>query len=207
MNRFLLILLLGVQLVCLGLIWISCFPGLILDSFFIILAIAYVMSIPFAIAIILAIILTLNRRKKEKQLPLQRINENKRDRRRLLIAFVVTIAITTILLKTNLPQTIAFSLSRPAFEAVVTHVDQLQKICNSKPIDQQLGFYRVIECDRDERGGIYFSTGQYGLFFDFIHYGFAYKPNPYGNAHFGSKIYGYYPIIGDWYGFKSGTTF
>jgi hypothetical protein len=144
---------------------------------------------------------------KEKFLPVKLANQTKYDRQRLLIAFAITIGLTAILLKTNLPQTVTFALSRPAFEAVITDADQLKSICNSKPTEQQLGFYKVIECDRDNRGGIYFSTGQYsGFLFDSFYFGFVYQPNPYGSKHFGTKVYEY-PIMGDWHGFKAGNSF
>ncbi len=206
LNRFLLVVLLTCQLICLGLLWVSCYPGLILDLLFIIGAIVYIGAIPFAIALILGIIFGARLVNKEKFLPVKLANQTKYDRRRLLIAFAITIGLTAILLKTNLPQIISFSLSRPAFEAVIADADKLKSICNSKPTQQQLGLYKVIECDRDNRGGIYFSTGQHGVLFDSFYFGFAYQPNPYGSQHFGTKVYEY-PIVGDWYGFKAGNSF
>ncbi|MFN5562310.1 MAG: hypothetical protein ACK5BG_01385 [Pseudanabaena sp.] len=77
---------------------------------------------------------------------------------------------------------------------------KLQSICNSQPVNQQLGLYRVIECDRDSRGGIYFSTEKFSTMDSAKFHGFVYQPNPYGNYHFGSDIYEYYPIKGEWYG-------
>jgi hypothetical protein len=122
----------------------------------------------------------------------------------LVIAATITVGLTAILLLTNLPQTVAFSISRPAFDTVVANADRLNSICNGKPVNQQLGLYRVIECDQDRRGGIYFSTRNFLFFQTSDFYGFVYQPNPYGNYHFGSDIYEYYPIVGEWYGFTAG---
>ncbi|WP_126385923.1 hypothetical protein [Pseudanabaena sp. ABRG5-3] len=206
LNRFLLVLLLTCQLICLGLLWISCFPGLILSSLFMILAIVYVCAILFVVLLIIGIVVIVRLRNREKFLPAHLAHQTKRDRRKLLLTFAITIGLTAILLKTNLPQTVTFALSRPAFEAVIADADKLKSICNSKPTEQQLGFYKVIECDRDSRGGIYFSTGQYGFLFDSFYFGFVYQPNPYGSQHFGTKVYEY-PIIGDWHEFKAGNSF
>ena len=194
-KRFLLILLLLLQLICLGVLWISCFPGELADLPFILLLIVYIYGIPLLIAFVVIIVVGIQILKKINFFPATQT---------LVITAAITLGLTVILLKTNLPQTIAFSLSRPAFEAVVADVDKLNSICNSKPVNQRLGLYRVIECDRESRGGIYFSTGNFRFIDISDFYGFAYQPNPYGNYHFGSDIYKYYPIVDEWYGFTAG---
>jgi hypothetical protein len=201
MNRFLFILFLLLQPICLGLLWISCFPGAGSDALFLLLWIGYIYGIPLLVLCVVVFLVGMKTLKKINFFPLK---QTRSDRQKLLIAIAITIGLTAILLKTNLPQTVAFSISRPAFDAVVADVDKLNSICNSNPVNQQLGLYRVIECDRDSRGGIYFSTGQFRFIDIFDSYGFVYQPNPYGNYHFGSDIYEYYPIKGEWYGFTAG---
>ena len=194
-NRFLFILLLLLQLLCLGLLSISCFPGELSDLPFNLFLIVIIYGIPLLVLLVVIILVGMQILKKIKFFPTDQT---------LVIAATITVGLTVILLLTNLPQTVAFSMSRQAFEAVVADADRLNSICNSKPVNQQLGFYRVIECDRDSRGGIYFSTGNLRWIDISDFYGFAYQPNPYGNYHFGSDIYEYYPIVGEWYGFKAG---
>ncbi|WP_190398110.1 hypothetical protein [Pseudanabaena sp. FACHB-1998] len=194
-NRFLFILLLLLQLLCLGVLWISCFPGELADLGFFLLVIVYIYGIPLLIAFVVITVVGMQILKKINFFPATQT---------LIIAAAITLGLTVILLKTNLPQTIAFSISRPAFEAVIADADKLNSICNSKPVKQQVGLYRVIECDRDRRGGIYFSTGNLRFIDISDFYGFAYQPNPYGNYHFGSDVYTYYPIVGEWYGFTAG---
>ncbi|ELS32088.1 hypothetical protein [Pseudanabaena biceps] len=194
-NRFLFILLLLLQLICLGVLWISCFPGELVSLLFILFWLLTIYGIPLLVLLVVIILVGMQ--------ILKKINFFPKDQT-LLTTAIITVGLTVILLLTNLPQTVAFSMSRPAFEAIIVNADKLNSICNSKPINQQLGFYRVIECDRDSRGGIYFSTGNFRFIDISDFYGFAYQPNPYGSYHFGSDIYEYYPIVGEWYRFTAG---
>jgi hypothetical protein len=201
MNRFLFMLLLFLQPICLGLLWISCFPGLIFDVLFNLFLIVYIYGIPLLILLMVIFPVGMKIIRKMDFLP---VKQARSDRQKILIIIAITVGLTAILWKTNLPQITAFAISSSAFDAVVVDADKLQSICNSQPVNQQLGLYNVIECDRDSRGGIYFSTGRFSTMDSADFYGFVYKPNPYGNYHFGSDIYEYYPIKGDWYGFMAG---
>jgi len=194
-NRCLFILLLLLQLVCLGLLWISCFPGELSNLPFILFLIVIIYGIPLLVLLVVTSLVGMPILKKINFFPTDQT---------LVIAATITVGLTAILLLTNLPQTVAFSISRPAFDTVVANADRLNSICNGKPVNQQLGLYRVIECDQDRRGGIYFSTRNFLFFQTSDFYGFVYQPNPYGNYHFGSDIYEYYPIVGEWYGFTAG---
>ena len=200
-NHLLFVLFLFLQPICLGLLWISCFPGLIADVIFLLFGIVYIYGVPLFVLLFVITLIGLQILKKVNFFP---VKQTRRDRKKLLIALSITIGLTVVLLKTNLPQKVAFSMSRTAFDAVVNDVGKLQSICNSKPVNQQLGLYRVMECDRDNRGGIYFSTENFRFIDISDFYGFVYQPNPYGSYHFGADIYEYYPIVGDWHGFTAG---
>ncbi len=201
MNRFLFMLLLLLQPICLGLLWISCFPGLIFDVLFSLFFIVYIYGIPLLVLFVVVFLVGMKIIRNMNFLP---VKQARSDRQKLLIAILMTVGLTAILLKTNLPQITAFAISSPAFDGVVADANKLQSICNSQPVNQQLGLYRVIECDRDSRGGIYFSTEKFSTMDSAKFHGFVYQPNPYGNYHFGSDIYEYYPIKGEWYGFTAG---
>ena len=206
-NWLLFALLIIGQIISVGLIGMSCYPGALYEGILLLLIVVYVLGVPLAIAAILLIGIMVLLWKRERRNPPDIVLKHRRDRRRLVMISLATIVITSVLVTTNLPRFIAFSLSRPAFESVINDSNQLKDVCNSRPVDVQLGIYTVLVCDRDARGGIYFNTGEHGFLFNSAYYGFVYQPNPYGSQLFGSDVYKYEAITGDWYWFQASKDF
>ncbi|HEY9647486.1 MAG TPA: hypothetical protein V6C88_14000 [Chroococcidiopsis sp.] len=214
MYWFLTVLLWLIQLICLGLLWASCFPGVLGEIGFIVLLLLFgVFStlgglLLILIALGIGLLIWRNRQQQahsasdRTQLPRRR-----RYPKRLAIATALTLLVTAVLLWLNLPQVLAFSLSRPAFDKFVANTEQITRLCAdpySEPqVSQQLGLYLVLTCDRDPQGAVYLKTYEDG-FFTTENYGFAYRPNPQGSQRFGTVKHDGYkqgPVSGDWYWF------
>jgi hypothetical protein len=237
MHRFLTVLLWSTQVICIGLLWFSCFPGALADAsmpFFWLMFLLVAHPIGILIGLILpAVGLAIWRRSRwsrDRQpprssprsppsnspidLPIDPPNNPPGGRsprrpvhpalKRLVIATLGAVFLTSVLIRTNLPQVLAFSISRPAFEVLLADPVKLENLCGQR-LPQQVGLYFVVECDRDPRGGVYFSTGSHGGFlFDSDTYGFVYQPNAHGSQRFGEDSYEYYPVVDGWYWFRAG---
>ncbi|MBD1856726.1 MULTISPECIES: hypothetical protein [Leptolyngbya] len=209
MYYFWIVLFLGVQLFCLGLLWVSCFPGALTDvEWSLILPLYWLLTTPLGILILLLAFgfVIWSRRRWNSQIRPPAESLPKRQPRRFLKQLVVVtclvLFLTSILIRINLPQTIAFSLSRPAFDAFIANEAKLVKLCRD-PLKPQLGIYRIKDCDIDSQGGIYLQTGWHGFLFNSAAYGFVHRPNPHGSERFGKDIYEYHPVVEDWYWFRA----
>ncbi len=228
MHRFLTVLLLSTQVTCIGLLWFSCFPGALVDAsipFFLLMFLLVAHPLGILIGLILpAVGLAIWMRSHYQRdreppkspsrslpsgspsdLPRGRSPRRPLDRalKRRAIATLGAIFLTSVLIRTNLPQVLAFSISRPAFEVLLADPVKLEDLCGQR-LPQQVGLYFVMECDRDPRGGVYFSTGSHGFLFDSDTYGFVYQPNAHGSQRFGEDPYEYYPVVDGWYWFRAG---
>jgi hypothetical protein len=198
-------LLLVTQLFCVTLLGVSCFPGAMGDFTWTVMLLVFGFA-PFVLAgTIIGLLIWQWRSRKvgvvhPEDLPRQRTRQYPQ---RLTIATGIILVLTIVLLQTNTPQKLAFELSRPAFERIAK--DKAQ--CNGAMISQALGVYRVEECDRDSKGGVYFKTGAHGFMFDECAYGFAYKPNAKGSDRFGWDTYAHTQVSGDWSWFKACNDF
>jgi hypothetical protein len=220
--RFLGFLLLIVQLVCLGLLWLSCFPGELHDAPILVLGICLVLlvcGLPILGIIILVEMLLWRRHssKNSSQFSERLITQKQLPAypKRLGILTCQILLVTSALLATNLPQRIAFLIFSPAFNAFIANSDRIANLCDrnyEQHISEQLGLYRVLACDRDPRGGIYLKTNEVsGIVFYSEAHGFVYQPNPQGSRIFSSgkkhDIYQYAPVVGDWHWFQAGKTY
>jgi hypothetical protein len=221
-DRFLIFLLLIVKLICLGLIWGSCSPGGLEDITFLGILILYLLRIPLLIVLVIlisigaAIWLRYHWQAKPRKIDaLSAPKPSRRYAQKIALIICGVVLATSILLKLNLPQRIAFAISTPAFNSFLADSAQVEHFCDSTSapsINQQFGFYWVQECDRDPRGGIYFKTyDRSGIVWYAESHGFAYRPNAKGSRRFGSgkasDIYQYASVWGDWYWFKAGKTY
>jgi hypothetical protein len=202
MSHFIGFLLLSIQLLCLTLLGVSCFPGAMVDFTWTVMLLVFTLT-PFLLGGIIIWLFIWNwRYQKRGAIPPE--NPPRRTRRyprKLAIATGIILALTTILLQTNTPQKVAFAVSRPAFEA------KLSTQCNGVMVPQLLGLYQVEECNWDRKGGAYFKTGSHGFMFDECAYGFAYQPNTKGSDRLGWDTYDYAPVSGDWSWFKACNDF
>jgi hypothetical protein len=117
-----------------------------------------------------------------------------------ILSIIVAIAASAIMWL-QLPRRVAFSISRPSFEAFV-HTAEIPD--RQSPLRQRFGFYRAEAVARDPRGGIYFRThhGMDGLSPDQMSYGFAFQPNADGSP-FGAAGYSTQRISNDWHIFST----
>lgn len=209
MYRFLVFLFLIVQLLCVALLWLSCFPGALEDATIplVIIVAVLLQRSGILIFLILAVIGTAvwqRRSRQHSQRPSEALSLSPHPRRypkQLTIVTCLVLVITSVLLKINLPQKIAFSISRPAFEAFIADTAKVDKLCG-QTFKQPLGLYQVEECDHDPRGGIYLRTGLHDFMFTST-YGFVHQPNPHGSERFGEDVYEYGSVVDDWYWFRA----
>jgi hypothetical protein len=221
-DRLLVFLCSMVQLLCFGLIWRSCFPGELEDITEFSLIVIYSLSIPLVIILVILIMIRklvrLIHQQQDRPLNLGALPSPKPPRRypkRLALLTCGVLFATSILLKLNLPQSIAFAISSPAFTSFLANSAQVERFCESTtapPINQRFGWYWVQECDRDPRGGTYFKTNDgSGIIWYAEAHGFAYRPNAKGSRRFSSgkkqDVYEYAPVWGNWHWFKAGKTY
>jgi hypothetical protein len=203
MSLFITFLLLAVQLLCLTLLGVSCFPGAMVNFIGTAMLLTYILA-PFGLGGGIIWLLIWNWRRHKPDFNLENaplLRRTQRYPRRLAIATGILLVSTVLLLQTNTPQKVAFAFSRPAFEA------RLNSQCNGVMVPQTLRIYRVEECIWDRKGGAYFKTGSHGFMFDQCTYGFVYQPNAQGSDRFGHGPYAYSPVSGDWAWFKACTDF
>lgn len=208
MAFIVILILITVQLTCLGLLWISCFPGLLVDASWILIIVPYIFLtqygyIPMVVTLVLLgwAIGSRKRQRNQSSHPLPKPTRRRSVKKWFFIMTGSVVVCTCVLLGLNLPQKIAFSLSRSAFEAFIADSAQVKQVCGQN-VRQQFGLYRVEDCDRDPRGGIYFLTGWHGFMFTSA-YGFVYQPNPEGSQRFGQDSYTYQVVIDQWYWFRA----
>ncbi len=211
MALILILLLTTVQLTCLGLLWVSCFPGALVDATWILLIVPYVLLTQYGSLPIVVILSLLglgvwfrSRRKTQSPTRSPRKNSLRSIQKRMVWITSGVLVCTVLWISLNLPQKIAFSLSRPAFDAFIADSANVNQVCG-RSVKQQFGLYQVEECDRDFYGGIYFKTGSHGFLFNSHDYGFVYRPNSKGSQRFGQETYEYHPVSGEWYWFKAGN--
>jgi hypothetical protein len=124
MYHFLVLLLWSIQLSCLGLLGISCFPGALEDVTWISFIVVYISFIAALVILVpIGIVFWWRRRLKNQAALPKNLPKNlpsrpkiRRYPKQVAIATCLVLFLTSLLLKTNLPQKIAFSLSRPAFD-------------------------------------------------------------------------------------------
>lgn len=111
------------------------------------------------------------------------------------------VGLTWGLVQFNIPQTVAFRLSQPAFEQSLSSVPD-----SVMQVDRKIGLYKVERYGTDPRGGIYFRVRWEDAPLDIIHYGFVYQPNEYGSP-FGEINYTLQHLTDDWYLFSETSPF
>jgi hypothetical protein len=210
MSFIMIFLLAAIQLICLWLLWLSCFPGALVDGLWLPIILLYLVLTQYVAVLTLVALLVLGwaiwLRSRPRNQSASRSTGKTRLRsikKRLIWMTGGMMICTLLLIGLNLPQKIAFSLSRPAFDAFIADSVKVDQTCG-RSMKQQFGFYQVEECDRDPKGGIYLKTGQYD-FLNSIAYGFVHRPNPKGSTYFGKDIYEYHAVINEWNWFKAGN--
>ena len=183
-----------VVIVCsLLILFLSIWPGLLAD----IVLIAILFSIIWVPILLVAIAVTTfimyRRRRKGASRPFPP---------RQAVAIPVVIVVTLALLRMHAPQRIAFTLSRPAFDAAISSVPTSEHV--GIPANLRFGVYKVDEYAADPRGGVFFRVhrGHDGIGPDIISYGFVFKPNRHGTP-FGAASYATRHLAGDWYWFRA----
>ena len=119
----------------------------------------------------------------------------------LAIASPIVAGITWGLVQLNLPQQLAFKLSRSAFE---TALDSVPVAVTQA--DKRMGLYKIERYGTDPRGGLYFRVRREDAGLDLIHYGFVYQPNQQGSP-FGESNYTLEHLTDDWYIFSETSPF
>lgn len=188
--------------ICVAILIISIYPG-VLNSLFFPVILVSIVSVPFAVLVILFWGLrTLGRRDlKSIKLPWQTFVA---WREVSIIAGIVLVCY--VLLKFYIPRRLAFMVSRLAFEQV-----RVQPPISAKSnikLNRKLGLYKVDEYAIDSRGGVYFRvfSGGDGLSPDTVSYGFVNQPNHEGSP-FGAAEYQVFYLYGDWYWFRVSDDF
>jgi hypothetical protein len=209
MALIVILLLATVQLTCLGLLWVSCFPGALVDVSWILITVPYVLLTQYGVLPILVTLSLLgwaiwarSRQKHQARPKPPGKNQLRSIKKRFFWMTGGMVVCTFILIGLNLPQKIAFSLSRPAFDAFIADSAKVEQVCG-RSVKQRFRLYQVEDCDRDVKGGIYFQTGQHGFLFSSAAYGFVYRPNSQGSQRFGKDFYEYHAVVGEWYWFKA----
>lgn len=207
-SCFLSVILIGIQVLCCGALWLSCFPGALPDAIWhiellVALCFLWLVKRPLGQGTLVLATVALGvwlyrcwRRSPARPLRLMHQIWGNVSRTMVLVTGVMVL-LTSILITLNVPQAIAFSLSRPAFDAFVAD----ETLCK-EDTKLQLGLYRIERCVADGQGGVYFQTGGYGLLFNAADYGFVYQPRLDGSGALGTGTYEYYPVAEGWYGFK-----
>lgn len=200
MNRCLVVLTIAIHLSCLGLLFLSCYPGGIAEYYGYFLLLLFVLLHGYSVTMPIAILLIgggiIWRQHRRQQRKFQEINIASQTPTEIYIQQfgIITsrlLLITILLIHTSLLQKAVLALSAPIFTADSA---QLAQNCN----DKKLGFYQVINCYDDGQGGWYFQTGS-----SFFHtYGFAYQPQPSWNRGLPKQQFTYYPLIGKWKSFE-----
>jgi hypothetical protein len=200
MNRFLVV---SIHLSCWGLLWLSCYPGLISE----LLSFLFIIFWPFRnYPLILITVLSVSMiiwwqsqrtRRRLKKIDSSSSTRSQRYFQLLRIATIPMILIVILAILTNLPQQIALRLSLPAFEAVMAEPANSERNCKNK----QLGLYHISSCYGEKDSGWYFHTP---AVISPYNYGFAYKRR---DESFCSSSplppATYYPIFGDWASFDT----
>ena len=171
--------------ICIALLTISIYPGVI-NSLFFPISLISIICIPIFIILVIFALIVLGRRGEltRIKLPWQVIKP----------VFGIIIA-SCILLKFHIPIRLAFLVSQSDFENFIVN--------NEVKANQKLGFYRFDKYHQDSFGGKYFRVNSHGDGFspDTISYGFAYQPNQ-KKSPFGSANYQLFHLHGDWYLFQ-----
>lgn len=179
-----------IVLSCLAVLAISVYPGVLNDFlFFAILLAFFVIPIVTIIGLVTLFVLARHGKLKGVTIPWKRVG------------VVVTILFGTfVLLQFYVPRRIAFSVSRSAFERLVSQAPESHY--QGTPLNRRLGLYRVDEYAADPRGGVYFRVyrGTDGIGPDCMSYGFVYTPNAKGTP-FGASQYELFGLGNDWYWF------
>jgi hypothetical protein len=172
-----------------GALYLNIFPGG-WDNFLLIVVVAaiFLSLTPVALLTLVFIVVKLARQQgRLSELPL-------REAAAVALFAVVTAGMVFF----EVPQRVAFALSRSAFD----------KACKSAPegrheLHSRFGIYQVDEYAKDPRGGVFFRTHACpdGWSPDTMSYGFVYQPNQIGTP-FGAAHYEVYHMIGDWYCFQ-----
>lgn len=197
-----------IHLSCWILLWISCYPGLMVH----LLSLVLIAILPFYIypplllpALVLGITIIWWRGKRTRQRLIKKMYLSSRthDQRYLQVlrtATIPMILIVVLAIWTNLPQKIALGLSLPAFEAVMTETANSKENCTNK----QLGFYHISSCSGETDSSWHFHIPDFYFNFSRNHYGFAYKNSAAYFCYSSSKPpTTFYPIFGDWASFNS----
>jgi hypothetical protein len=194
MNQFLVIF---IHLSCWGLLWLSCYPGLMIESFVFIFWPFYYYPLLLVAVLVLGVTIWQARRTQRR---LGKIDSSSHTFAQRYLQLLRTTTIPMILIvvlatSNNLPQQIALRLSLPAFEAVMAEPANSERNCTNK----QLGFYYILSCGGEKDRGWLFNTP--GII-SHHSFGFAYKrrdellcmSSPLPPAT-------YTPIFGDWASF------
>lgn len=186
----------AIGLICVMALGISIYPGVLNDLLFIGFFLSFLV-VPLFIVVggtVLAWFAWTSRLKKP-DIPWKVIS----------IALLMLIS-TYGMLHFYLPRRLAFLISKPAFEQIVTHLPKTKE--GHAKLNQQVGIYWVDEFAVDPRGGTYFLVyaGQDGIGPDRMHYGFCYEPNREGTP-FGAASYRIHHLVGDWYWFQASDDF
>jgi len=122
---------------------------------------------------------------------------------RMAVWFLILLG-TYGMLRLNVPERIAFRMSRSSFEALVEEAPERR--WDDTPIQRRVGVYQVDRFARDPRGGVFFRVHSAAVFIDTTSYGFAYRPNSEGTP-FGNAAYRTWDLGGGWYGFSASNDY
>lgn len=206
--------LIGIQLICLSLLWVSCFPGAFDEAIVWVILLAggslAVMALGGMGFGLLSWIAprSLSSHRLHTPQPDQRspapLRSNRPHRscpslKGLATLTGLIILMTVALLIGNVPQQLAFVFARPAFEALIADSSHLDRT-----LATQVGIYRVVECRSGTLNAVYCQTGQHGFVWTQT-CGFAYLPQL--SASLSSPYLGtiqpYRLISGNWYEFTA----
>ena len=171
--------------ICIALLTISIYPG-VLNSFLFPILLVLIFCMPIFVIVGFFALIVFRRRGYLRKIKLSW----------QVIKPISAILLTTcVLLSFHVPIRLAFLLSQSDFEQFIVN--------NEVKSNRKLGFYRVDKYRIDFAGGKYFLVNSHGdgLSTDVVFYGFTYQPNL-EKSPFGSANYQLSHLYGDWYLFQ-----